>query len=376
VHIVIEEIIKTMSRAIQTSTTNKVEFLVSAPLDMMNAMYFTHLVRDSDGIDGWPAQVRNEMDPALLEELDFMFTFPRGQPGVMGMLTDALFSHPETRRDVDALMRFVREMPAGVGDPPLRAGIQGLTLYGVCSPFPEVEVNESLPPRERLVEALEASGRDVQTAMALFDRPEEIRERLLSLIRRFYEEHYREELPRRLSCLERSAATHRKEPTDDMPAMIRRLAKREEACITQKPSEYTEFLFAPSLDMGPYMSCSDMAPIHGLFYPCEPDFMSEESEEAEEAQQMARIYKALGDEQRLRILNMLRGREMYAQEVVERTGLHQSVVSRHLSFMTAVGLLSKRREGNMKFFSLNPGMQEKLEMTIALFRAADPAAGV
>jgi DNA-binding transcriptional ArsR family regulator len=39
---------------------------------------------------------------------------------------------------------------------------------------------------------------------------------------------------------------------------------------------------------------------------------------------------------------------------VERTGLHQSVVSRHLAFMKAVGLVSARRQNNMKFFSLTP----------------------
>ncbi|MCH7891752.1 MAG: hypothetical protein IH921_09645 [Gemmatimonadetes bacterium] len=33
-------------------------------------MYFTRLVADTDGIEDWPAQVRAEMDPALLAELD------------------------------------------------------------------------------------------------------------------------------------------------------------------------------------------------------------------------------------------------------------------------------------------------------------------
>ena len=72
------------------------------------------------------------------------------------------------------------------------------------------------------------------------------------------------------------------------------------------------------------------------------------------AHRLALVYKALSDEQRLRILSLLRGNELYAQEIVERTGLHQSVVSRHLAFMKAVGLVSARRQNNMKFFSLTP----------------------
>jgi len=54
---------------------------------------------------------------------------------------------------------------------------------------------------------------------------------------------------------------------------------------------------------------------------------------------------------------------------VERTGLDQSVVSRHLGFMRAVGLVIGRRQSNMKFFSLNPAMREELGRTLDLFLA-------
>ena len=70
-------------------------------------------------------------------------------------------------------------------------------------------------------------------------------------------------------------------------------------------------------------------------------------------------------------MRLLREREMYAQEIVERTGLHQSVVSRHLSFMAAVGLLQARRHNNMKFFSLNPAMRDELAGALELFLPAE-----
>jgi DNA-binding transcriptional ArsR family regulator len=85
-----------------------------------------------------------------------------------------------------------------------------------------------------------------------------------------------------------------------------------------------------------------------------------------EETRLVRIYKALADEQRLRILRLLRGREMYAQEIVEATGIHQSVVSRHLSFMKAVGLVNARRQNNMKFFSINPAIRDELAGTLEL----------
>ncbi len=353
----------------------QVEFVASVPLDLMNAMYFTSLVEGAEGIEDWPAQVRKEMDPALLAELDFLYTFPRGQPGVMGVLTDRLLAHPEAWADIDALTRFVGNLPLGVGKLPDDLGIQGLACYSVCSPFgyAEQEIDPLAHPREALIEAMEKGNGDMEAALAVYDRPEELRARMLALIERFYEEHYRHDLPRRLPSLERSVATHRSRPVEDVNRLARELTGRTNSCLEGAcEGPYTKLIFVPSLDMGPYVSCADIPPIHGLFYPCEAEFVGAPPEEAEETRRLARIHKALGDEQRLRMLHLLREREMYAQEIVERTGLQQSVVSRQLAFMSAVGLLSARREGNMKFFSLNPEMQEELRKTLELFGAGVP----
>jgi DNA-binding transcriptional ArsR family regulator len=370
-----------MARHLQRGSTANVEFVVSETLDMLNAIYFTGLVEEAEGIDEWPEQVRREMEPALLAELDFLSTFPCGQPGVMGTLSETLFAHREAWPDIDSLLRFVREMPAGVGQPPLNPGVQGLVLHAIRSDCAcgedssEVEVDLSAPPKETLIRAVESTGGNVEEALALYNQPEELRRRMLALIERFYEEHYRHDLPRRLPCLERSVAAHKKEPADDVGELVRRLMRRseyEEPCLAQHLSRYTQLIFAPSVDMGPYASCADMPPIHGLFYPCEPEFMGGPPEDAERTRRLAQIYKALSDEQRLRILHMLREREMYVQEIVERTGLHQSAVSRHLAFMHAVGLLVARREGNLKFFSLNPQIGEELRGTLELFGVPVP----
>ena len=154
----------------------------------------------------------------------------------------------------------------------------------------------------------------------------------------------------------------------DIAELARKLTGRPVTCLEEVcTGPHDALFFAPSLDMGPYISCAAAGRVHGMFYPCEPEFIGQAPEEAENTRRLARIYKALGDEQRLHILHLLRDREMYAQEIVDRTGLNQSVVSRHLSFMTAVGLLVPRREGSMKFFTLNPEMRDELARTISLF---------
>jgi len=353
-----------------TTTATHVEFVASVPLDMVNAMYFTYLAERSEGIEGWPAQLRRDMRPELLAELDFLFSFP-GDPGVMGAVNDSLFAHRETWTDLEALLRYVREMPAGMGELPHRPGIQGLALYTLrwLGGKHEVRLELGPEPRERLAQAVADAGLNVDEVLSLYDRPEEIRQRILALIQRFYEEHYRGDLPRRLPCLERSAAAHRNQPVGDIDELIQSLCHRPIMCLAEQPGAYTQHIFAPSLDMGPWMSCADTPPIHGLYYPCEGRFIGPDAEESEEMQRLARIHKALSDEQRLRILRLLRDGELYAQQIVERTGMDQSVVSRHLGFMRAVGLVIGRRQSNMKFYSLNPAMRDELGKTLDLFRA-------
>jgi DNA-binding transcriptional ArsR family regulator len=160
-------------------------------------------------------------------------------------------------------------------------------------------------------------------------------------------------------------AAHKAEGATDPEEVARKLQRRPRSCLEVACSGWERAIFSPSMDMGVYNSCSIVDGTHGMFYQLEPEFTGEAVEDMEETR-LARIYKALADEQRLRILRLLRGREMYAQEIVEATGIHQSVVSRHLSFMKAVGLVNARRQNNMKFFSINPAIRDELAGTLEL----------
>ena len=168
-----------------------------------------------------------------------------------------------------------------------------------------------------------------------------------------------------MECMQRSVAYwSRQRLPGDMTELMRRLSGRYINCVDiEEPGAYERFVFVPSVDVGVYNSCTDLPPVHGFFYRCEARFMGAAAEH-ESLEAMAAVYKALGDEQRLRILSLLRDGELYAQEIVERTGLHQSVVSRHLSFLRAVGLLRARRQNTMKYFSLNPEMGDRLREAV------------
>jgi len=64
------------------------------------------------------------------------------------------------------------------------------------------------------------------------------------------------------------------------------------------------------------------------------------------------LFKALADETRLRILNLLCRRELCVCQIVETLGIGQSKVSRHLAHLRHAGVVNDRREGLWIYYSL------------------------
>ena len=60
----------------------------------------------------------------------------------------------------------------------------------------------------------------------------------------------------------------------------------------------------------------------------------------------ARVFKVLGDANRLRIIEFLRGGERCQCEIIPVLGQSQPTVSRHLRLLEEAGLLRSERDGN------------------------------
>jgi DNA-binding transcriptional ArsR family regulator len=63
--------------------------------------------------------------------------------------------------------------------------------------------------------------------------------------------------------------------------------------------------------------------------------------------------RALGDPNRLRVIDLLAGGELYAQEIVGRLGIAQSAVSRHLSLLERSGLVRVRPRGGKRYYAVD-----------------------
>lgn len=71
-----------------------------------------------------------------------------------------------------------------------------------------------------------------------------------------------------------------------------------------------------------------------------------------EAEKRSKIFKALADATRLRILKLLEVREMCVCEIMVALGLTQPTTSHHLGILENVGLVKSRKEGKWVFYSL------------------------
>ena len=80
------------------------------------------------------------------------------------------------------------------------------------------------------------------------------------------------------------------------------------------------------------------------------------------------LFKALADETRLRILNLVAHRELCVCHLVEALGLGQSRVSRHLAHLRNAGLVSDRREGAWMYYSLTEPKGRIHEQVLAMLK--------
>ncbi|QOX63705.1 winged helix-turn-helix transcriptional regulator [Anoxybacterium hadale] len=64
------------------------------------------------------------------------------------------------------------------------------------------------------------------------------------------------------------------------------------------------------------------------------------------------VLKALSDETRLRILNLLDEKELCVCDIVESLDVLQTKASRHLSYLKKAGLLTSRKNAQWVYYSL------------------------
>ena len=87
---------------------------------------------------------------------------------------------------------------------------------------------------------------------------------------------------------------------------------------------------------------------------------------------LARLFAALADPTRLRLLNLMAGREVCVCYFVAILQQAQPKISRHLAYLRSAGIVSARREGKWMHYRIvmppNAGAAQVLRQTLAWLR--------
>jgi ArsR family transcriptional regulator len=84
---------------------------------------------------------------------------------------------------------------------------------------------------------------------------------------------------------------------------------------------------------------------------------------------MERFFQALGDNTRLRLLNLMGDQEICVCYFVQILDQGQPKISRHLAYLRSAGIVAARREGKWMHYRIvmpkNPGAAQVLRQTLA-----------
>lgn len=81
------------------------------------------------------------------------------------------------------------------------------------------------------------------------------------------------------------------------------------------------------------------------------------------------VLEAIAQPTRRRILDAIRGGERSVGELVERVGMHQPGVSRHLRVLRDAGLVEVRRDAQRRLYRLRPAPLKELDEWLEPYRA-------
>jgi hypothetical protein len=327
----------------------QVNYASSLPHSLLATMSLMCAAPKYEGLGDWLREVRPHLPDDLLADICLLVTFPGGYQRLTGELAASL-PDDATGLSFQQLMAYLEVMPGKkVQRIALRALARGTT------PRPEPETLAALldqPAEWAAYLASVGSEWKPETVAALVRDGDALKNRLLAALGGFWERAYAQEFEATRPLMERSLVFHQAQPPnpafgDLFVAVTGRLIPEPVAELLPLVRAVT---FVPSCYVGPYVAYTHYDEHLILYYNCRS---APAGPTVADGGSPYPPLKALADETRLQILDLLRGRELYAQEIVDQLNISQPAVSRHLNLMAAAGVLRTRREGNAKYYSIN-----------------------
>jgi len=191
--------------------------------------------------------------------------------------------------------------------------------------------------------------------------PEVTKRHLLDILQRWYDQVFRVYEPQLMPILQRDAEAKRA-MKQTMP--FGRLIETATNGLEYVPEPgLRRVLLIPSYVMRPWNELSEYQDIKIFCYPVADESVTQDSYTP--PVRLVRLYKALADERRLRILKMLMTRSYTLQEFADEFGVAKTTMHHHLATLRTAGLV--RVTSNDKVYSLRHNMLSEVSELLDIY---------
>ena len=310
--------------------------------------------------DDWLKARLDTVPPDLLESVDSMLL---GSHKVAAHLLGIVYETPKPRTFSAFLERL------GATDP-FEVKLHLLGHYSsshfehTSAEVIEQAARGDAAAREELLASLaewRGSAKSDQVRRLLELGGEEAKARLLELLPRWYEHVFAPHAQEWRQAAERDAESKRELARKRSPEQLVELATRGFQ-YTPGPAIRT-IAFFPSWWMRPWVILWEYKGAKIFCYPIAPP---PEDAEAGSPAELARLYKALGDEKRLRLLKRLSDGPLTLGQAASELGLAKSTAHHHLAILRHAGFVTVRAEDEKVYnLRLRPDLPEAGELLAA-----------
>lgn len=127
-------------------------------------------------------------------------------------------------------------------------------------------------------------------------------------------------------------------------------------------------VLAPSYFSRPYNSLTRVGQTQLICYPV-ADGALDSADRLTPPTSAIRLYRALGDESRLRILRLLADRDRYMTEIATELELSKPTVSHHLAQLRSAGLVTVTQQGSLSYYTLRRDRVQEAGMELSSYLA-------
>ncbi len=332
----------------------KLEFAVSVVLDLTSAISLVYRATDPRRFDRWLVEARQSLDPEAQHDLDTMLGF---SGRLLYFIEELLMSFdPFQPERLAAGFEDYLEHLENLSPWAYRS----MVAQSVLRVYRDRGVTET-PPADNNADEWRAflepgiTRADLDEVVNLVLAPEQLKARTVNLVRRFWQDCYSAELERAMPEMRRALRQARSTTYPGVAGAFSELSGHRLPEEVQLALPHVERVtFCPSYHLGNFVQFILYPPELILYFNCQrASAVTQPEQDSTSSADLLPGLRALADGTRLRIIEMLRGRELYAQEIVGRLGISQSAVSRHLAMLEAADIVGVRPSNGMKYYAIN-----------------------